>query len=284
MFLPECQEVFDFGETFLGRILPPMAHTAYRPKLLKVLLLALFATPCAGLFSQASAQVFVIFPERQQERKSARWSLSNWLETKKTIAAQDAWLARHTNKVPVDITYGFDVRSGQLGHELDVSILGFGVHARYAQGMNYLREQATPELSAQNKGGELGLQLRLFGGNPQNTSLTVKGVYEYNQLYSLASGFTGAYGGYAVAPELQIYFAPWLGVRGEWRKRFSQKRITARGAHVTGNGYFLVGFLEMGSVRLEGGIENRDWMFTDDSGGALSFVDSVYLGRLRLFF
>lgn len=251
---------------------------------LGTLLLTLVAVTGLGVSSQASAQVLVIFPERQKERKSSQWTLAGWLETKKTIAAQDAWLARHTNKVPIDVTYGFDVRSGQMGHELDISILGFGAHVRYLQGMNYLREQATPELSAQNKGGELGFQLRLFGGNPQNTSLTVKGVYEYNQLYSLASGFTGAYGGYAVAPELQIYFAPWLGVRGEWRKRFSQKRITARGAHVTGNGYFLVAFLEMGSVRFEGGVENRGWEFTDDAGGALSFTDSVYLGRVRLFF
>ena len=233
----------------------------------------------------AQAQVLVVFPERQQERKSVQWTLADWLKTKKTISAQNSWLARHSNKVPVDVTYGADLRPGVAGQELDISLLGFGVHARYARGVNLWRSSALAALDSTNQGGELGLSLRLFGGNPQNTSLTIRGIYDYNQFYGLTSGLSGAYGGYGVGPELQIYFAPWLGVRGEWRKRFSQKRITARGASLSGNSYFVMAFLEMGSFRFEGGYENRDWIFKDTGGvEQLKLVDGVYVGRLRIFF
>lgn len=235
-----------------------------------------------GAARAAKAQVLVIFPERQQERKSVRWSLADWMATKKTIAAQDAWLARHTNKFPVDLTLGADLRPGFAGLELDLFALSVGLHARYERGTSLLRSSSQP-MSDRDQGGDFGLQLRLFGGNPQNTSLTLRGFYEYRHV-NRSDVFNGAYGGYALGPELQIYLAPWLGVRAEWRYRFSAKRITARGADLAGNGWFAVAFLEMNSLRLEGGWNQRSWEFSDTSGNAAKLDDGGLVGRVRLFF
>ncbi|MBS1982683.1 MAG: hypothetical protein JST16_00810 [Bdellovibrionales bacterium] len=250
-------------------------------RLKQVLVGGLFIMALAPCVSRA--QIFVIFPERQQERKSARWSLSEWMKTKKEIAFQNMWLDHHTNKIPGDLTYGLDVRPGRMGHELDAYLFSLGLHARYERGISLSRSVANGNLNEKNQAGELGLQIRLAGGNIQNTNLIFRASYEYNHLYGLGA-LSGAYGGYSLGPELQVYLAPWLGLRGEWRYRFNQKSITQRGGTLNGNGWFAVGFLEMGSLRFEGGWTSRKWNLSDSSGNATAFDDGTWVGRARLFF
>jgi hypothetical protein len=249
--------------------------------------LALALLGLAGFQSiSARAQVVLIFPERQAERKSSRWTLGDWLVTKRKIDAQNFWLAQHTNKVPLDLTYGLDVSPGRVGHELDFYILWFGLRARFEQGQGLWPRENSSLLGARDKTGEAAVQLRLFGGNIQNTNLILRGAYEYADLRQLGDALNGAYGVYGLGPELQIYFAQWLGVRGDWRKRVGGKRITARGAKISGESYSLLAFLEMGSLRLESGWVQRQWILREEAAGGqvISQDSGHYVARLRAFF
>lgn len=241
--------------------------------------LPLIATLLAGT---AAAQVIAIFPERQQERKSSRWSLTEWMKTKKEIAFQNMWLDHHTNKVPLDFTYGYDLKPGRQAHEADLYLIALGLHARYERGISLKQGQMSDHLNENNKAGDVALNWRLFGGNVQNTNLIVRGGYEYEHYYGLGA-LSGAYGGYYVAPELQIYLAPWLGLRGEWRHRFSSKRITSSGAHGSGRSWFTVAFLEINALRFEVGWQERERTFKSDTE-TLEFPDKTLVGRVRLFF
>lgn len=247
-----------------------------------------------GLLHPAAAQetgpaIFVIFPERQKERRASRWTLSDWLGTKQKIAEQNMWLSAHTNKLPIDLTLGLDSRAGGLsGVEADVYLLSLGIKLRYERPWSAMEElwpaPATRIEDPGSQSGEVDLQLRLFGGNVQNTNLIIRGTYEYDHYYDLSVG-NGPYAGFGVGPELQIYFAQWLGLRGEWRTRFLRKNIANRAQEFSGKTYWVGAFLEMGSLRFEVGKDWRERSFQTDSGALLlSEVDSAMFGRMRLFF
>ena len=62
--------------------------------------------------------VYTVIVKKQEEKKSSRWSLADWLVTKKKIALMDQWLALNSSttwfelgKVSKshDVTYSADV-------------------------------------------------------------------------------------------------------------------------------------------------------------------------------
>ena len=222
-----------------------------------------------------------IVQERQQERRAARWTLQDWFDTKKTIARQNAWLAQHTNKLPLDIAYGFDLSKKRQGHELDLYLLRLGLRARYESNVSWFETPLTTDLTRRT--GELSLQMRLFGGNLQDTNLILRGGYEYDHITTIGN-LQGPYGGYGLGPELQIYFARWLGVRADWRYRFGNKHIGDQTLELSGNSYQAVGFLEMDALRFEGGYRSRSFEFKRASINLSSEDQSEVFGRLRLFF
>jgi len=249
----------------------------------------IFLTASVSLLTPAKegVGVFVFFPERQQERRQSRWTLGEWLSTKKTIADQNLWLAKHTHKVPMDLSYSVDVRApGRVGHEVDFFLAWLGLRARYESPWSLLEERLTSTVfNPRHLEGEAAIALRLAGGNPQNTSLVVRGVFEYRHLVSLAQSLNGAYKGWTIEPELQIYWAPWLGIRGTYRKRFGLDATSVAGQEIAGNSWTAFAFLESNSLRAEFGYESDDWIFKDGGAAILdSFEDTAWITRLRFFF
>jgi hypothetical protein len=221
--------------------------------------------------------------------------LADWLEQKKTIAAQNLWLAQHTNKVPVDLTLTSGVAPyGELATQLDFYLMWLGLRASYETPLSALSGfyGTPPTPNFENHSGDLALQLRLFGGNVQDTNLIVRVSYEYDDLRAKGSStpsvgdFAGAYAGLGLGPELQIYFANWLGVRGDYSYDFSRKHVTQKSLSFSGHRYSAVAFLEMGSFRFEGGYESRVWNFENSNTATDSFSTnhSGLVGRLRVFF
>ncbi len=203
------------------------------------------------------------------------------------MAEQNLWLAKHSNKVPVDLTYSIDARKpGRLGHELDLFLVWLGLHVRYESPWGQLDRfyDSLPNDVASHS-GEAGLAVRLVGGNPQNTSLTVKALFEYDHVYGLNSLVTGPYSGWTLEPELQIYLAPWLGVRGAYRLRLAKTNMADESVKLSGPSWWAGAFMEASSIRLELAYESRNWLFKNSSEATLQDVDvGVFATRLRLFF
>lgn len=256
------------------------------------LLLALICTSLAALLTSTTARadddegggfVIKIFPERQKERRSSRWTLAEWMRTKKIFSDQDSWLAAHTNKFPGDFTYGFDLDSWRMGHEMDFYVYWFGIHLRYEQTGEWFQKATYFDIL--NRSGQFALQVRPFGGNPQNTNLILRVIYNYDHIINPPT-VAGPYGGLGAGAELQIYFAHWLGVRGDWQYRFDANRIKDGRYALGGASWFVAPFIEVGAGRLEVGYRSRDWNFKDKVAGGLAPESqplSGLFGRLRIF-
>lgn len=248
--------------------------------LLGVVVVALF---CAS--SAAYAQAIVIFPERQKERQASRWTLGAWMAQKHEIALQNLWLAGHTNKVPVDLTLSAESTNTQSGLDLDLYVAWLGLKAHYEKNTNLFKD-SDATAHPRNSTGLVGMQFRLVGGNLQNTNLILRGFYEYNQVNALGAR-QGPYSGWGFGPELQLYLAEWIGVRGEWNYRLAQPSVTRSvDTQLSGHSWSAVAFLEYTALRLEGGWASREWNFTSASNPALNgdFLVEGLVGRVRIFF
>ena len=243
----------------------------------------------ASAEDSGSGKAFLfVFPERQKERKASRWTLADWLTTKKKIEAQNFWLAQHTNKLPMDFTYSTDSSAGNYwGHEIDIFFNWFGIEARYEYQPDFLPDFWNPPadyFDLQSKSGNISAQIRLFGANIQDTNLILKTSFEFDHFYNNTE-ISGLYQGLAFGPELQIYFANWLGVRGFWNYRFKRSHQVSTSPSLSGANFEYVAFLEMGAIRLEFGMAGERAEFKNAGGTLLLEVDNTTLiSRLKLFF
>lgn len=249
---------------------------------MKKIFLSLMLLLSSSVFAQQDGAIgLIIYPVRQQERKSARWTLADWMDTKKKIAEQNAWLAAHTNKFPVDLSYGFDAGERLRGHEIDIGLFRFGFHARFENVHTWLSDSATSD-GINLRGGEIGPKLRLFGSNPQDTLLSVFANYRYDQILSPTVPTFNA-NGWTAGAELQIYFANWLGIRGNWQKGFEMAPENATEPTLIGDSYSAAAFIEMGLLRIEYGYRNRDFSIEGTGISSVEQSDSEQFARLRLF-
>jgi hypothetical protein len=243
------------------------------------------ALVAASVAAHAQSAI-VIFPERQKERKASRWTLADWLSQKREIDLQNAWLARHSNKVPVDLTLSAEASPTQAAGDLDLYVAWLGLKLRYEDNVDLFKESDSAA-HPRNSSGQLGLQLRLVGGNPQNTGLVFRGFYEYDHVHALTGALQGPYTGWGFGPEIQLYLAPWLGVRADIQWRLKKSAVNrASDARLGGKSWSTAAFVEYYAFRLEGGWSSRTWSFTSAANAALDgdFPVEGLVGRVRLFF
>jgi hypothetical protein len=248
-------------------------------------LIYLTAISLGGFFSlsprseEGSSPIIIqIYPQRQAQRRQSRWTLESWLKTKGEMERQNRWLQAHTNKVPMDLTLGWDLSQERQGFEVDYYLMKAGLRFRYEDRIGWMGGDSTAGID--NQLIEIDGQLRLFGGSIQDTNLIVRGSYEYNKLRG-PDGATAYYTGFGFGPELQIYFSQWLGIRGDYKKLLTQE-TRFRDRSFNGSAYAFLGFLEMGSLRTEFGYRSKTIEFLKGANG--SETESGYFGRLRLFF
>lgn len=187
-----------------------------------------------------------IFPERQKERKASRWSLANWMRTKEKIAEQNRWLWAHTNKVPLEWAISYSQGTQQWATRFDIFFARVGLSFHHERHVGWFSDVTSP-------GGhqtELAAQIRLFGGNLQDSFLIARVGYEYSE-FSLPSSLSGgAYGAWFVEPVLQIYLEQWIGATGSWKYRYTGAHVTRRTEELSGTRLEFGPFLEMGALRL----------------------------------
>jgi hypothetical protein len=258
-----------------------MAH-----KHLAVLLFALSAIPAlaqndAATSSDGSSGSFVvkIFPERQAERRQSRWTLGTWMKQKRQIEDQNRWLWEHTNKIPMEFALGAAMSPSRWRSDLDIYVARLGLRASYGRRFGLIKDKTTLDAGPNDDTSQVSAQIRLFGGNLQDSYLLSRVGYEFNG-FNNAGMLGGGFGSWFVEPELQLYLAQWLGVRGTYRYRWAGSQLTRKTQKWDGPNREAIAFLEMGALRLEGGYRWMNWRI--DSVGTLK--NDEIIGALKLFF
>ena len=234
-----------------------MGHS-YRWRRGLILLFCVIFSSSLLCFSARADDVYQIVIKKQEEKKSYRWSLDEWLETKERFRWMDLWLAMHSS-APYEFYLGGDIKfsSGQ-GSSLNyranfaafASIVGLG-----------LEREADPE-----KWNAL-FYLRVFGYHAQGTNITFHvGVRNQTQPVVFRSAFAGL--------SATIYIRKVFGVEGTFRHLFpatvGDSALTYQGNQYEGNA-----FIDFSYIRVYAGYLNQ----SDDSGERTSY----YAGT-RFFF
>jgi hypothetical protein len=240
--------------------------------------------------TQAYGDVYVFISEKQEKIKQSRWSLSDWLLTKKKIALMDQWLALNSSS---SLFEGFVIgRVGQYRKEVGISgqststvttgnqLIQFGTDLYLAIfGVHYLNEQARHDYQA----WEGHFNLRLLGKTAQGTNLTA--FYGYRSLKNPINYPMQYWGG-----SLTLYLFSFLGVEGQYRT-YIRAHSTDRGATdasvVKGSKSEATAFLDLGFVRVYATAFQEQLDFASELSSAFVARQdkrSGILGGLNIYF
>lgn len=222
---------------------------------------------------------FASFPERQKERQASRWTLGNWMNTKRQIEEQNSWLWAHTNKVPLEFALGYTQSPTRWRTDVDAFVARLGLRASYGKRVNWFKESGDTGRGPNDDLTQFAAQIRVFGGNLQDSYLMGRVGYELSG-FDNAGALAGNFGSWYAEPELQIYLAKWLGVRGNVRYRWSGVNMSNKTQTWGGTNYETVAFLESGALRVEAGHRWVNW----DIDGASPIKHTELLGALKIFF
>lgn len=188
--------------------------------------------------------------EKQNAKKSSRWTLADWLATKKKIALMDQWLALNSSKTWLEIKL-----AGSTGeHELQGATPAVTSDAKLWSGALFIRMLGFEydKLSVDDTSGGLSEEesynaaLLILGGSIQSTNL----LAHYGQRKTTWPGsdrFTQDFYG----ARLSLYLLPFLGVQGRYdfypeEKAQANTLLTLKAQKVT-----LTPFIEWGALRLK---------------------------------
>lgn len=147
--------------------------------------------------------VYTVIVKKQEEKKSSRWSLADWLVTKKRIALMDQWLALNSSTTWFE--YIFDYAAGDINEFQENRFERFGasLYIKFL-GLEYSKNNFT---TLENK-DEYKLNLLLLGSSVQSTH--IRGFYgkRSDSTYS-----QDLYGG-----SITLYLANFLGTEFSYTK------------------------------------------------------------------
>lgn len=169
------------------------------------------------LVTSAQAETVWEYVDRKlEDKKTKRWSLSNWLFMKEKFALQDQWLALNTrNEAPpfefyIDyskLTFDSDTANNENEEETGVNVEAAIYYSII--GLSY-RSETYEDLYTQQEGA---LNLRLIGTSHQSTHLILTAggrVFEDEVEGEFRQTF---YGG-----DIALYLLPFLGFDGRYRR------------------------------------------------------------------
>jgi len=154
-----------------------------------------------------------------------------------------------------------------------------GLRVSYGKRIGLLSDVDDLDHGPRDDTTQVASALRLFGGNLQDSYLITRVGFEYNG-FENPGALGGGFGTWYAEPELQVYLAQWLGLRGNLRHRWAGSHMTRKSQKWGGRNYETMAFLEMGALRLEGGYRWQTWDMKDE--GVLKNDEIV--GAVRLFF
>jgi hypothetical protein len=196
------------------------------------LVLQIWVGVSLGLFQQARGnEIYTFVVKKQEEKKSTRWSLQDWLETRDRMRMMDIWLALHSSS-PYEFFVGGDARLVQDPAAVDgkyyfsafASIFGLGVeHETY-----YTRTNGA-------------FFLRVLGFHNQGTNITLHaGIRIQNEPFAFATGFAGG--------ALTFYMTRFFGIETIFRYYFpvsNTRSAELQAMYLEANGFVDFRFLRI---------------------------------------
>jgi hypothetical protein len=152
--------------------------------------------------------VYTIIVQKQEEKKSSRWTLADWLVTKQKIALMDQWLALNSSENWFEFV--FDYGQGDVDEKLlstttkeniDVTRLGASMYIKFL-GFEYEKLDYN-RITAQDA---FKINFLLLGSSVQSTHIRAfwgKRDYSYENYSSYDQSFWGG--------SLSLYLASFLG-------------------------------------------------------------------------
>ncbi|MDD0852056.1 hypothetical protein HBN50_03065 [Halobacteriovorax sp. GB3] len=184
--------------------------------------------------------VYTVIVQKQEQKKQSRWSLADWLATKKRIALMDQWLALNTESNIFEMIVDYQ------HYEFDDAFLSetkVSDRANLKMFVTLLGLEAEKEWStSQLKTNHYNLSLRLLGSSQQSTHVNL--LWGYKEIE------TRIYGDYRTqfyGAEGDLYLLSFLGASGRFEKIRQRANTISK---VEGEKSRFGGFLEFYFIRL----------------------------------
>jgi len=214
-------------------------------------------------------EVYNIVIKKQEEKKKARWSISDWLDTRDRMRIQDLWLALHSPS-PYEFYFGGNYQYNQLPG--GAVLYPWAVHAgAYA---SIFGLEAQREAFADPRWNFL-FHLRVFGYHDQATNLTLEGGVRHTE------GPGTSYRSPLAGLGLTLYFGKFFGIKGLGRYHFASTP-TATGANVSGYRWEGGAFIEFKVLRIYGDYFQEFQSAAAGAGTTTSNVAGI-IGGVRLY-
>lgn len=168
---------------------------------------------CGHIMAQEG--IYTVIIKKQEDKINSRWSLSDWLLTKKKMALQDQWLALHSSTQLFEFIFDYseghvDISKDSSPQKIEHLSKNFGAEFFISIfGLGYADEQVKKNYHQK----EGWASLRIFGTSSQVAHLNIDyGVrFLRHQFYSsFQQQFYGV--------RANIYLIPILGIEGLYRK------------------------------------------------------------------
>lgn len=241
----------------------------------KIISLALIFLSLSG-FAQIEG-VYKVIIQKQQEKEKSRWTLADWLSTKKTIALQDQWLALHSSSSWFELIFDYgggsvNKKTNGVETSLDLNRWGAALYIKFL-GFEYNKFDFSKLYSS----SDYRLNLLLLGSSVQSTHFRVfygERDYSYNGYSSYKKqGFWGAH--------FSLYLTSFLGIETQFSK-FSKTQSTNNLFSSDGERREFGAFIDLWMLRLYAKKFRERMLFR---GGAFkkTVVDGALFGA-KLFF
>ena len=196
----------------------------------------------------------------QSDRSRDRFTIEDWLFTKRRIRLMDKWLALNNSSKSI---FEGSIEAQSWDYENETSSVGT---TTTTEGLTGLGGEAQLFLSIFGiKGGYFdsadeshsawrgSVNLRLFGTGLQNTNLTIG--YGYAGRRELLSGLRQEFEYQYAEGQMTLYLLSWLGIEGVYRQYLTtDSALNSNGLRTEFSGNWVSGmaFIELGRLRLFG--------------------------------
>jgi hypothetical protein len=198
----------------------------------------------AGAFPQGIEGIYQVIVKKQQEKQGQRWTLLDWLGTKKKMALMDQWLALNSSSSSL-FEFSLEASKGDLdfGDALSVSEKSFerfssSLYIKFL-GLSIIKEKIGTELSSTSFQGSI----ILLGSSNQSTN--IQAYYGVRNLTYLNQELSPNYWG----ARANLYILPFLGGFYDYRKYLSDSE--GQYSFNSGDRHEFGGFLELWLLRLK---------------------------------
>lgn len=233
--------------------------------------LSLISFECFAL-AEGTYQVII---RKQQEKQASRWSLLDWMNTKKKMALMDQWLALNSSVNHFEFSlYGeknqteiAEVENDGVSAGLSFYYRIFGLEGSWSEIEKTLHE----------KSGRLGL--RIFGKSDQGPNIKLFYGLANQKDFSQNFGIVKPtfYGG-----STTIYLLPFLGGFAEYAK-YSKETFSNSTTEVDGDRVTTGAFIELSFLRIYGSLEKRRFHYNASGVESDRHIKSTNAG-IKLFF